>query len=54
MLSSGPAQHRRTWEELASAAKKETDSEKIATIMEEIFAALEEREQTCLARSEHA
>jgi hypothetical protein len=54
MPSNGPTQRRKTWEELASAASKEADPEKIATIMEEIFAALEEREQTCLTRVENA
>ncbi len=46
MLSDGSRQRKRTWEELASAALKETDPEKIATIAEEIFAVLEERERT--------
>ncbi len=46
MLSDGPEQLKKTWEELTSAASMETDPEKVATIMEEIFAALEERERT--------
>lgn len=46
MPSYGSTQFKKTWEELASAASKETDSEKIAAIAEEIFAALEERERS--------
>jgi len=46
MLKDGSWQRKKTWEELASAAVKETDPEKIATIVEEIFAALEERQRT--------
>ena len=46
MLSDGPKQLKKTWEELAAAASMETDPERLATIMEEIFAALEERERT--------
>jgi 23S rRNA maturation mini-RNase III len=53
MLSNGPTQRKKTWKELASAASKETDPEKIATIVEEIFAALEEREQTHQTRAEN-
>ena len=45
MLSDGSRKRKKTWEELASAAAKETDPEKIARIAEEIFAALEERER---------
>ena len=47
MLSNGLKQRKKTWEELASAASMENDPEKIATIAEEIFAALEERERIC-------
>ncbi len=46
MLSDGPKRLEKTWEELAAAASIETDPEKLATILEEIFAALEERERT--------
>jgi hypothetical protein len=46
MLSDGPKQPDKTWEQLVAAASNETDPEKLATIMEEIFAALEERERT--------
>lgn len=46
MHSDGPKRLKKTWEELAAAASMETDPEKLATIMEEIFAALEERERT--------
>jgi hypothetical protein len=47
MLSDGPKKRlEKTWEELVSAASMETDPEKLATMMEEIFAALEERERT--------
>ena len=45
MLSDALAQ-RKKWDELASAASKETDPDKVAVIAEEIFAALEERERT--------
>lgn len=45
MLSDGSRQRKKTWEELTSAASKETDPEKIAMIAEELFAALEERER---------
>ena len=45
MLSDGPKRLKKTWEELVAAASMETDPEKVATIMEEIFAALEERER---------
>lgn len=45
MLSDGPKRLKKTWEELAAAASMEADPEKLATIMEEIFAALEERER---------
>lgn len=46
MLSDGPKRPEKTWDELAAAASIETDPEKLAMIMEEIFAALEERERT--------
>jgi hypothetical protein len=47
MLSDGPKKRlEKTWEELVSAASMETDPEKLATMLEEIFAALEERERT--------
>jgi hypothetical protein len=46
MLSDGPMRLKKSWEELAAAASMETDPEKLATIMEEIFALLEERERT--------
>jgi hypothetical protein len=45
MLSDGPKRLEKTWEELAAAASIETDPEKLAMILEEIFAALEERER---------
>jgi hypothetical protein len=46
MLSDGPKRIEKTWEELAAAASMETDPEKLATILEVILAALEERERT--------
>jgi hypothetical protein len=46
MLSDGPKRPDKSWEQLVAAASIETDPEKLATIMEEIFAALEERERT--------
>jgi len=46
MLSNGPKRPRKAWEELTAAAVMETDPEKLGTIMEEIFAALEERQRT--------
>jgi hypothetical protein len=46
MLSDSPKRLEKNWEELAAAASIETDPEKLATIFEEIFAALEERERT--------
>jgi len=47
MLSDVPQKRLdKTWEELVSAASMETDPEKLATMLEEIFAALEERERT--------
>ena len=54
MLSDAPRQRKKTLEELASAASKETDPEKIATIAEEIFAALEESERTGPTRTENS
>jgi hypothetical protein len=45
MLSDGLKRIEKTWEELAAAASMETDPEKLATILEEIFAALEVRER---------
>jgi hypothetical protein len=45
MLNDASRQRKKTWDELASAASRETDPEKIAMIAEEIFAALEERER---------
>ena len=50
MLSDGPKRLDKTWEELAAAASIETDPEKLAMILEEIFAALEERERTLSLR----
>jgi len=35
----------KSWEELTAAASVETDPEKLGTILEEILAALEERER---------
>ena len=52
MENDSPRQEKKTWEELAAAASKETDPEKLATIAEEIFAALEERERTNRTRTE--
>jgi len=46
MLSDGSKQSGKNWEELAAAAVMETDPEKLATILEEILAVLEERERT--------
>jgi hypothetical protein len=46
MPSEGPKQAEKTWEELVAAASLEADPEKLGTILEEIFAALEERERT--------
>jgi len=44
MLSDAASQ-KKSWEELTTSASREKDSEKLAFLMEEIFAALEEREQ---------
>ena len=52
MLSDAPRQRKKTWEELASAASTETDPDEVATIAEEIFAALEERERTGPTRTD--
>ncbi len=46
MLSDGPKRPEKTWEELTTAASMETDPEKLGTILEEILAALEERQRT--------
>lgn len=46
MLSNDMQQHKKTWKELVTAASVETDPEKLAMTMEEIFAALEERGRT--------
>jgi len=46
MLSDAPGGRVKSWQELAAAASIETDPEKLGNIMEEIFAALEERERT--------
>ncbi|MFY9906869.1 MAG: hypothetical protein WBX02_10020 [Terriglobales bacterium] len=47
MLDDGPKKRlEKTWEELVLAASVETDPEKLAMMMEEIFAALEKRERT--------
>ena len=43
MLSDGTQPRKKTWEELVAAASTETDPEKLAMTMEEIFAALEAR-----------
>lgn len=45
MTGEGPKQVKKPWEELIAAASMETDPEKLGTMMEEIFAALEERER---------
>jgi hypothetical protein len=45
MLSDDSKGSKKTWEELTVAASMETDPEKLATLMEEIFAALEARER---------
>jgi len=46
MLSDGPKQVKKTWEELTAAAAVETDPEKLGTILEELLAALEDRQRT--------
>jgi hypothetical protein len=51
MVSEGPNQQpEKTWDELVAAASVETDSEKLGIMLEEIFAALEERERTLSPR----
>jgi hypothetical protein len=46
MVSDGPKKPpEKTCDELVAAASVETDPEKLATMLEEIFAALEERER---------
>ena len=45
MVNNGTKPPKKTWEELVMAASMETDPEKVASIAEEIFAALEERER---------
>ncbi len=37
---------KKTWEELTAAASEQTDPEKLEMLLEEILAALEERERT--------
>jgi hypothetical protein len=44
--NNGTKPPKKSWEELVTAASLETDQEKVASIAEEIFAALEERERT--------
>jgi hypothetical protein len=46
MHSDSPKRLKKTWEELTAAASMETDPEKLGTILEEILAALEERQRT--------
>jgi hypothetical protein len=45
MLIDGPKRVDKNWEELAAAASLETDPEKLGMMLEEILAALEERER---------
>jgi len=45
MINDAPKQARKSWEELLTAASRETDPEKSAYLAEELFAALEERER---------
>jgi|HubBroStandDraft_1064217.scaffolds.fasta_scaffold13737_2 hypothetical protein len=46
MISDGSKKRfEKNWEELVTTASMETDPEKLATMFEEIFAALEERER---------
>jgi hypothetical protein len=53
MVSDGPKKRpEKNWEELVAAASMETDPEKLATMLEEIFAALEERERTLSLRQD--
>ena len=53
MLIDDPRQRKKTLDELASTASRETDPEKVATIAEEIFAALEERERSGRMQTEN-
>jgi hypothetical protein len=46
MLSDDRMQLKKPWQELVAAASVEADPEKLALLMEEIFAALEERERS--------
>jgi hypothetical protein len=46
MLSDDSKRVDKTWEEVAAAASLETDPEKLGMMLEEILAALEERERT--------
>jgi len=50
MPSDGPKRLKKTWEELTTAASIETDPEKLGTILEEILAALEERQRNLSLR----
>lgn len=51
MVSDDPKKRlQKTCDELVAAASVETDPEKLATMLEEIFAALEERERTLSLR----
>ncbi len=43
MQGDSTQRYKKTWEELVAAASVETDPEKLALTMEEIFAALEAR-----------
>jgi len=51
MAGDGPKRIEKTWEELTAAASLETDPEKLGTILEEILAALVERQRTQYGRS---
>jgi hypothetical protein len=51
MPTDGPKRLEKTWEDLTAAAATETDPEKLGTILEEILAALEERQRTQYGRS---
>jgi hypothetical protein len=53
MLSDRPKRLKKTWEELTAAASTETDPEKLGTILEEILAALEERQRTLSCHKMH-
>jgi len=53
MVSDGAKKRpEKNWEELVAAASMETDPEKLASMLEEIFAALEERERTLSLRQD--